>query len=124
MYIRKIEKHYDCGIKVTMDLIGGKWKPCLINNIHNGIKRPSDLQRAIPYASRRSITLQLNELEEHGIIKKQIFPVLPPKVEYELTEFGHCILPLTLQMERWGNEHKERYFAMLDSNSNLDKEAK
>ncbi|WP_299183116.1 helix-turn-helix domain-containing protein [uncultured Chryseobacterium sp.] len=107
-----------------MDLIGGKWKPCLINNIHNGIKRPSDLQRAIPYASRRSITLQLNELEEHGIIKKQIFPVLPPKVEYELTEFGHCILPLTLQMERWGNEHKERYFAMLDSNSNLDKEAK
>ena len=120
MYTHKIEKHYDCGIKVTMDIIGGKWKPCIINNIHNGIKRPSELQRAIPYASRRSLNIQLNELEQHGVIQKKIFPVLPPKVEYELTEFGTRLLPLTLHMERWGNEHKQEFFAISDRTALLE----
>uniref|UniRef100_F4C6D7 Transcriptional regulator, HxlR family n=1 Tax=Sphingobacterium sp. (strain 21) TaxID=743722 RepID=F4C6D7_SPHS2 len=119
MYIPKIEKHYDCGIKVTMDIIGGKWKPCIINNIYKGIKRPSDLQRAIPYASRRSLNTQLSELIEHGVIQKKVYPVLPLKVEYELTEFGNCLLPLTLHMEQWGNEHKDQFFAMLDGNAVL-----
>lgn len=114
MYEHKIEKHYDCGIKVTMDLIGGKWKPCIINNINNGVKRPSDLQRALPYASRRSLNVQLKELLEHGIIKKKVFPVLPPKVEYDLTTFGKRLLPLTLHMEEWGNENKEHFFAMTE----------
>lgn len=93
-----------------MDIIGGKWKPCIINCISRGIQRPSELEKAIPYASKRSLTMQLKELEDHDILVKKIYPVLPPKVEYELTDFGNKILPLTLSMEAWGLEHKAEYF--------------
>lgn len=109
MYERKIEKHYCCGLEITMEIIGGKWKPTLINLIHLGVIRPSDLQRAMPSASRRALNIQLNELQEHGIIEKTIYPVLPPHVEYKLTEFGTCLLPITLAMEKWGNEYRDRF---------------
>ena len=96
-----------------MEIIGGKWKPTLINLIHQGIMRPSDLQRAMPLASRRALNTQLNELQEHGIIEKTIYPVLPPHVEYRLSEFGTSLLPLTLEMEIWGNRNRERYSDIL-----------
>jgi len=105
MYERKIEKDYNCGVLVTSDIVNGKWKPCLINLIHSGLQRPSELQRALPDASRRSLNMQLNELEGHGVITKTIFPVLPPKVEYSLTEIGESLLPITLAMEEWGQKY-------------------
>lgn len=114
MYERKIERHYCCGLEITTEIIGGKWKPTIINLIHEGIIRPSDLQRAMPLASRRAINIQLNELQEHGIIEKKIYPVLPPKVEYTLTEFGTCLLPITLAMEEWGNKYRNRFNKLLE----------
>lgn len=114
MYERKIERHYCCGLEITTEIIGGKWKPTIINLIHEGIIRPSDLQRAMPSASRRAINIQLNELQEHGIIEKKIYPVLPPKVEYTLTEFGRCLLPITLAMEEWGNKYRDRFNKLLE----------
>jgi DNA-binding HxlR family transcriptional regulator len=119
MYERKIERHYGCGLEITTEIIGGKWKPTLINLIHEGIIRPSELQRAIPTASRRALNIQLNELQDHGIIEKKIYPVLPPKVEFALTEFGTCLLPITLAMEKWGNEYRDRFNKLLE----LKKEA-
>ncbi|MGI4741328.1 MAG: winged helix-turn-helix transcriptional regulator [Janthinobacterium lividum] len=115
MYQRKNEKHLICGLDVTMEIIGGKWKPCLINKIHAGLIRPSDLQRAIPLASRRALNMQLKELEEHGIVSKTIYPVLPPKVEYALTEFGQCLLPITQTMESWGMEHMDRFKHLVEA---------
>ena len=114
MYERKIERHYCCGLEITTEIIGGKWKPTIINLIHEGIIRPSDLQRAMPSASRRAINIQLNELQEHGIIEKKIYPVLPPKVEYTLTEFGRCLLPITLAKEEWGNKYRDRFNKLLE----------
>jgi DNA-binding HxlR family transcriptional regulator len=113
MYDRKIDKHYCCGLEITMEIIGGKWKPTLINLIHQGIMRPSDLQRAMPLASRRALNTQLNELQEHGIVEKTIYPVLPPHVEYRITAFGETLLPLTLSMETWGNAHRGRFSELL-----------
>jgi len=113
MYDRKIDKHYCCGLEITMEIIGGKWKPTLINLINQGIMRPSDLQRAMPDASRRALNTQLNELQEHGIVEKTIYAVLPPHVEYRLSEFGTSLLPLTLAMETWGNNHRARFSDML-----------
>ena len=115
MYQRKIEKTLGCGMDVTMEIIGGKWKPCLINKIHAGLIRPSDLQRAMPQASRRALNIQLKELEDHGIISKTIYPVLPPKVEYALTEFGTCLLPITLAMESWGAQNMDRFKHLLEA---------
>lgn len=83
----------NCGIVVTMEAIGGKWKPCLINDINKGIKRPSELHKKHPNASLRVLNQQLSELEKHGIVEKNIFPVTPPKVEYslQLKEYHYCL---------------------------------
>jgi len=108
MYEKKIPKDLNCGIVVTMEIIGGKWKTCLINDINKGVKRPSELHRAHPEASLRVITQQLFELEKHNIIEKKVFPVLPPKVEYSLTEAGITLLPLIDFMLSWGNEYKSK----------------
>jgi DNA-binding HxlR family transcriptional regulator len=89
-----------------MEIIGGKWKTCLINDINKGIKRPSELHRSHPEASLRVINQQLFELERNNIIEKKIYPVLPPKVEYSLTEIGKSLLPLIDLMLSWGNEHR------------------
>lgn len=105
MYEKKIPKDLNCGIVVTMEAIGGKWKPCLINDINKGIKRPGELHKTHPDASLRVINLQLSELEKHGIVEKTIFPVVPPKVEYSLTNKGESLLPLIDLMRKWGNEH-------------------
>jgi DNA-binding HxlR family transcriptional regulator len=115
MYERKIKRDYICGLDITTEIIGGKWKPCLINLIHKNVMRPSDLQRAMPLASRRALNIQLNELEEHGIISKTIYAVLPPKVEYRLTSFGECLLPITMAMENWGNEYMDQFKHLVEN---------
>ncbi|WP_231389933.1 winged helix-turn-helix transcriptional regulator [Sphingobacterium pedocola] len=91
-------------MSITLEIIGGKWKPCLINSIHKGIHRPSELARKNPEASKRVLSLQLKELEEHGVVRKVIYPILPPKVEYFLTELGESLLPIITLMETWGSD--------------------
>jgi DNA-binding HxlR family transcriptional regulator len=102
MYEKKIPKDFSCGMAVMMEIIGGKWKSYLIFLINQGVRRPSDLQRAVPSATRRVLNLQLRELEFHGIIKRVIYPELPPRVEYYLTEFGTSMLPVVAAMDNWG----------------------
>lgn len=102
MYEKKIPKDFSCGMAVMMEIIGGKWKSYLIFLINQGVRRPSDLQRAVPSATRRVLNLQLRELEFHGIIKRVIYPEVPPRVEYYLTEFGTSMLPVVAAMDNWG----------------------
>ncbi len=104
---RKIPKDLDCGMAMIMEIIGGKWKPCLIHNIWKGCKRPSELQRLNPKATRRVLYQQLQELEEHGIIRRVVHPVLPPKVEYFLTDLGLSLLPVISAMDEWGSQYLE-----------------
>lgn len=105
MYEKKIPKDFDCGMSITLEIIGGKWKPCLIDSISKGIRRPSELHRSHPGASKRVLNLQLKELEDHGVVSKIIYPVLPPRVEYFLTALGESLLPLTRHMEKWGSDY-------------------
>lgn len=113
MYERKIPKTLDCGISVIMEVIGGKWKTCLIYNISNGLRRPGALQKHNPSASRRVLNQQLKELEEHRIVRRVIYAELPPRVEYFLTEFGESLLPVVHLMEKWGDENKELVMDLL-----------
>lgn len=106
MYQKKIERTLDCGVVLTKEVLHGKWKSTLLHFIARDVRRPSDLQRAIPSATRRVLNLQLNELEQHGLVSKTIFPQLPPKVEYHLTRLGESLLPVINAMEQWGNEHR------------------
>lgn len=108
MYERKIPLNLICGLDLIGEVLYGKWKIRLLWFIHEGNKRPSELQRKIPDASRRVLNMQLKELENHELVTKKIYPVVPPKVEYSLTEFGETLIPVISALGNWGDEHEER----------------
>ena len=108
MYERKIPLSLNCGLDLIGEVLYGKWKIRLLWFIHEGHQRPSELQRKIPDASRRVLNIQLNELEAHELITKKIYPVVPPKVEYSLTEFGKTLISVISVLGQWGDDHKER----------------
>lgn len=105
-YERKIPVPTECGLHLTKEVLGGKWKMSLIYAICSGIKRPSQLEKAFPALTKRVLSTQLKELEAHGIIKKKIYPQLPPKVEYSLTVLGESLLPIIDMIDDWGNLHR------------------
>jgi DNA-binding HxlR family transcriptional regulator len=108
MYEKKIPVDLNCGLDLIGEVLYGKWKIRLLWFIHAGHQRPSELQRKIPVASRRVLHIQLKELEQHELIIKKIYPVVPPKVEYSLTEFGKTLIPVIAALGQWGDDHEER----------------
>lgn len=108
MYERKIIPNLNCGLDLIGEVLYGKWKIRLLWFIDQGYKRPSELQRKIPDASRRVLNIQLKELEDHELVTKTIYPVVPPKVEYALTDFGKTLIPVISSLGIWGDEHEER----------------
>jgi len=108
MYERKIPLSLNCGLDLIGEVLYGKWKIRLLWFINEGFKRPSELQRKIPDASRRVLHIQLNELEKHELIEKTIYPVVPPKVEYKLTEFGKTLIPVISALGHWGDDNADR----------------
>ena len=117
MYQKKLPQDFDCGLLLTKEVLSGKWKSSLLHHIAQGVKRPSALQRNIPAATRRVLNVQLNELEQHGLIGKTIYPQLPPKVEYHLTDFGRSLLPIIHAMTQWGNDNREQLEQVLYVNT-------
>lgn len=108
MYERKLTLNLNCGLDLIAEVLYGKWKIRLLWFINEGYQRPSELQRKIPEASRRILNIQLNELEAHELITKVIYPVLPPKVEYSLTEFGKTLIPIIGALGQWGDDNDQR----------------
>jgi len=100
----------------------GKWKMRLLWFIKQGHKRPSELQRKIPDASRRVLNFQLKELEDHELISKVVYPVVPPKVEYNLTEFGESLIPVIGAIGQWGDSHEKRLRAVISAHQELNAE--
>ena len=108
MYERKTTPNLNCGLDLIGEVLYGKWKIRLLWFIHIGHKRPSELQRKIPDASRRVLNIQLKELEDHELVTRKIYPVVPPKVEYSLTDFGKTLIPVIATLGQWSDEHEER----------------
>src|SRR5260221_4119825 len=98
----------DCPIEATLDIVGGKWKVLILFYLMQGTVRFGEFQRLIPKITQRMLTLQLRELEEDGVIHREVYRQVPPKVEYSLTEFGRSLESLLLLMRDWGVVHKER----------------
>lgn len=107
MYQKKIPIELNCGLDLVKEVLFGKWKIHLLYFISEGIKRPGELQRKIPNAARRVLNVQLNQLEEHCLVSKKIYPELPPKVEYELTELGMSVLPIITALGEWGDDNQK-----------------
>ena len=108
MYERKTTPNLNCGLDLIGEVLYGKWKIRLLWFIDQGYQRPSELQRKIPDASRRVLNIQLKELEDHELVSRKIYPVLPPKVEYSLTDFGKTLIPVIATLGQWSDEHEER----------------
>ncbi|MDB5126194.1 helix-turn-helix domain-containing protein [Mucilaginibacter sp.] len=108
MYKKKTLPNLSCGLDLVGEVLYGKWKMRLLWFINEGYQRPSELQRKIPDASRRVLNMQLKELEEHELVSRLIYPVMPPKVEYSLTDFGQTLIPVILAIGQWGDKHEEQ----------------
>lgn len=108
---RKYNWKTGCDVEATLSVIGGRWKPILICHLLNGRKRFGELRRLTPNATERMITLQLRELEADGVISRHVYAEVPPRVEYELTEFGRTLETILLDMQQWGRDFKVRRLA-------------
>lgn len=104
-----INKRYlsDCDMTYAVELIGGRWKILILVNLANGTLRYGELKRKIEKVTERMLTLQLRELESDGIITRTVFPEVPPRVEYELTEIGTKLIPICFQLSDWGTLHRK-----------------
>ena len=92
----------NCPVEVTLELIGGKYKALILWHLSNGKLRFSELRKIITNATPKMLTQQLRELEASALIHREVFPVIPPKVEYSLTETGRSLLPILVAMRDWG----------------------
>jgi DNA-binding HxlR family transcriptional regulator len=91
----------------TLDVLFGRWKVPILYQLSNGTKRFSELQKGIPNITKKMLTSQLRELEDQDIIRRVVYPVVPPKVEYSLTEYGRTLDPILKAMHEWGSNHVE-----------------
>ena len=107
-------KEYHCAMDVTMDYIGGKWKTVVLWYLRKDKKRFSELRRLIPNITEKMLSLQLKDLENDGIVKRKIYPEVPPKVEYYLTDFGKTLIPMLEEIARWGRGLAETKGKMVD----------
>ncbi|MCY7916835.1 transcriptional regulator HypR [Bacillus vallismortis] len=96
-----------CPVEFTLDVIGGKWKGILFYHMIDGKKRFNEFRRICPSITQRMLTLQLRELEADGIVHREVYHQVPPKVEYSLTEFGRTLEPIVLQMKEWGESNRD-----------------
>ncbi|WP_295992843.1 helix-turn-helix domain-containing protein [uncultured Alistipes sp.] len=105
MYERKIPVDMSCPLRLTMSLIDSKWKSCILDELRDRALRPSELHKALPEATPRVLDLQLKELVEDGLATKTIFPELPPRSKYAITELGRSLLPILDAMIEWGEKN-------------------
>ena len=100
-----------CDVEATLSVIGGRWKPVLVCHLLSGRRRFGELRRLVPNATERMITLQLRELEADGVVSREVFKEVPPRVEYDVTEYGRSLEPILEAMQAWGREFKARRLA-------------
>ena len=94
-----------CPVEATLEMIGGKYKALILWHLSEGKLRFSELKKVISNATPKMLTQQLRELEMHKLIHREVYPVIPPKVEYSLTETGMSLIPVLQAMRDWGADY-------------------
>jgi DNA-binding HxlR family transcriptional regulator len=93
---------YNCSMELTLDVIGGKWKPLIIWHLAEKTMRFSELKRTLPHITQKMLTQQLRGLEESGLVNRFVYTQVPPKVEYSLTDYGKSLVPVLSTLCEWG----------------------
>jgi DNA-binding HxlR family transcriptional regulator len=96
-----------CPVETALALIGGRWKVLILRELFQGVKRFGELHRAMNGITQKMLTQQLRQMERDGIIKREVYPVIPPKVEYSLTPLGKSLRPVLDSLQRWGASYLE-----------------
>ena len=105
-YEKKIPVDLDCPLRLTMSLIESKWKSCILDELRSGeAMRQSEIHKCLPEAAPRVLDIQLKEMVEDGLVSKTIYPELPPRSEYLISDLGRSLLPIIDSMLEWGKEH-------------------
>lgn len=94
-----------CPVEVGLNILSGKWKLKILWHLSNGTIRFNELQRLLGNITTKTLTQQLRELEEQGIVTRKVFPEIPPKVEYSLSEIGVTLKPILAQLCSWGKNY-------------------
>ena len=97
-----------CPVETTLTLISDKWKVLILRDLLSGTKRFSELKRSIGSVSQKVLTSQLRQMEESGLLTRTVYPEVPPRVEYTLTELGQSLRPVLDAMWSWGEEYKAK----------------
>jgi len=111
MYKKKVLLENESGARITILVLGGKWKPQIIRILADGSMRPSELMRMLPEAGTRVINQQLSGLMAYGIVERHVIDTVRPCSKYCLTALGRSLLPLLDEMEAWGNAFREQFNA-------------
>ena len=97
-----------CPVETTLTLIGDKWKVLILRDLMPGTKRFGELKKSIGSVSQKVLTAQLRDMEQNGLVHREVFAEVPPRVEYALTELGRSLKPILDAMWNWGEEFKAR----------------
>ncbi len=100
-----------CSVEVTLDLIDGKWKGVILFHLQGGTQRFGELKRRMPGITQRMLTKQLRALEDNGLILRKVYPEVPPRVEYTLSETGQRLKPVIDALRNWGEDYRARQAA-------------
>jgi DNA-binding HxlR family transcriptional regulator len=106
--------YFYCPVDLTLSIIGGRWKGLVFWNLRDGAKRYGEMKRILVGINDKMLTQVLRELEANGVVNRKVYEVIPPKVEYTLTEEGEKLLPVMKLMAEWGNK-----FEVVPANSSL-----
>ena len=102
-----------CPIETTLKMLGCKWKVLIIRELLTGSKRFGELKRAVTGITQKVLTSKLREMEELGLLEREVYPQIPPKVEYTLTDIGYNLRPVLESLKCWGKDYK-RYTKLLE----------
>lgn len=99
-----------CSVETTLTLISDKWKVLILRDLLPGTKRFGELKKSIGHVSQKVLTAQLRQMEQSGLLTRTVYPEVPPRVEYSLTELGYSLKPILDAMFTWGENYKENYY--------------
>jgi DNA-binding HxlR family transcriptional regulator len=97
-----------CPVEVAVSVLGGTWKLTLVKHLLDGRRRFNELGRLVPLANTKTLTRQLRELEEDGIVRRTVHDQVPPRVDYALTDLGRSLAPIVAAMDAWGAGFAQR----------------
>lgn len=98
-----------CLVETTLSLIGDKWKVLILRDLITGTKRFGELKKSIGTVSQKVLTAQLRNMEENGLVHREVYAEVPPRVEYSLTELGQSLKPILDALQNWGEEYKQNH---------------